>query len=148
MNRQQLRAKLKKSNKEIDRLLMKLGEDPEVKEFSSDLVDKLENLRLQEQQEEEENNKVPLESLEDLIKLLSPCEASIVENLKEAHKVMVKRAWQEYLKISDDLTKEMIRELAVNEDWKGLEGKAESEIIDIEATNSSESNLLPTSFNP
>ena len=142
MNRQQLRAKLKKSNKEIDRLLMKLGEDPEVKEFSSDLVDKLENLRLQEQQEEEENNKVPLESLEDLIKLLSPCEASIVENLKEAHKVMVNGHWKGFLKIRKALNKERLRDLEVTGNGKGIE------VIDIEATNSSESNLLPTSFNP
>ena len=138
MNRQQLRAKLKKSNKEIDRLLIKLGEVPETKEFSSSLVEKLEELNNQEKLEEEASNTISLDSLEDLLKLLSPCEASITEKLKEAHKAMVKRAWEQYVKLSDELTKETIRELAVKEDWRTLEsqGQDEGEVIDIEAQKS------------
>ena len=118
-NRTQLRAKLKASNTAIDALLVLLGEDPTLEEFSEELVERL--VREKSDQEYQAKQAVA-EGLEGLTELLQPTlGAHIADQFKQAHKLIVRKALKEFMAIQPELLSEELAQFELEGGWSYLE---------------------------
>ena len=142
LNRNHVRGRLKITNNDINRLLSKVGEDTGLHEFSPELFEKLESALKDEKQPQVDIHSPVTPALAELLKLLAPLQQQTVNQLKEAHSLLVTRALEEFSQLQPELLKEELQKFAENGGWHSLKQNETNQIdpttIDIEAKNTQE----------